>query len=182
MNVHSVNSLFLIFFLSLAAAACTTPGNADKSAKAPDTSLADGSQVSGAAYEVTLSDAEWKAKLTPNQYRVLRQGKTERSFSHASHDSKTKGVYRCAGCGHPLFHSDAKYDSGTGWPSFHSPASTASVRTRPDNTLFTKRTEVVCARCGGHLGHVFDDGPKPTGLRYCMNGVAMELEAEAAAE
>ncbi len=125
-------------------------------------------------FEVQLSEAEWKKRLTPQQFAVLRQEQTERAGSSPLDKEKRKGVYVCAGCGLPLYSSATKFESGTGWPSFWAPLKNA-VGTKADNTLFFKRTEVHCRRCGGHLGHVFDDGPKPTGLRYCMNGVAMKF-------
>ena len=128
------------------------------------------------AYEVTHTDAEWRKVLTPVQYRVLRQAGTERPFSSPLDKEKQTGVVSCAGCALPLFASSTKFDSGTGWPSFWQPMDKAVVE-ETDTTLFMKRVEVLCRRCGGHLGHVFDDGPKPTGLRYCMNGVAMNFKA-----
>ncbi|HWH18532.1 MAG TPA: peptide-methionine (R)-S-oxide reductase MsrB [Allosphingosinicella sp.] len=132
------------------------------------------SEAAERRYELMLSNAEWKKRLTPQQYAVLRGESTERAGSSPLNKEKRKGTYVCAGCGLPLFSSAAKYESGTGWPSFWKPLPNA-VGTRSDNTLFFRRTEVHCRRCGGHLGHVFDDGPKPTGLRYCMNGVAMRF-------
>jgi peptide-methionine (R)-S-oxide reductase len=127
---------------------------------------------------VRKTDAEWKEILTPEQYRVLRQKGTERPFSGEYSRSKEKGTYVCAGCGNPLYSSDTKFDSGTGWPSFWAPLREDSVATEEDRSLWMNRTEVLCKRCGGHLGHVFEDGPKPTGLRYCMNSAALKLEAE----
>ena len=123
-------------------------------------------------YPVTLSDAQWRAKLPPDAYRVLRQAATETPFTSPLNKEHRKGVFACRGCALPLFASTTKFDSGTGWPSFWAPLNGA-VGLSSDRTLGIVRTEVHCARCGGHLGHVFDDGPKPTGKRYCMNGVAM---------
>ncbi len=131
-------------------------------------------QAAPERFEVNLSDAEWRRRLTPQQYAVLRRAATERAGSSPLDREKRAGTFVCAGCALPLYASRAKYDSRTGWPSFTRPLPNA-VRTRPDNTLFFKRTEVHCRRCGGHLGHVFDDGPPPTGKRYCMNGLAMRF-------
>ncbi len=128
------------------------------------------------AYEVTRTEAEWQKLLTPGQYRVLRKAGTERPHTSPLDKEKRAGVFSCAGCGLPLFSSKTKFDSGTGWPSFWQPTENAVVEDT-DTTLFIKRTEVLCRRCGGHLGHVFNDGPPPTRLRYCMNGVAMNFTA-----
>ena len=124
------------------------------------------------SFEVTLSDAEWRERLTDMQFRVLREEGTERAFTSKLNDEKRAGVFHCAGCDLPLYSSETKYDSGTGWPSFWKPLANA-VGTKPDRKLFRTRTEVHCRRCGGHLGHVFDDGPKPTGKRHCLNGAAL---------
>lgn len=123
-------------------------------------------------FEFTLTDAEWRKRLSPAQYRVLRQAATERPYSSPLDKEKREGVFACAGCGLPLFSSRTKFDSRTGWPSFYAPLKDA-IRTRTDYAIGLPRTEVICRRCGGHLGHVFDDGPPPTGKRYCMNGLAM---------
>jgi peptide-methionine (R)-S-oxide reductase len=128
------------------------------------------------AERVQKTEQEWRAELTPEQYHVLREKGTERAFTGVYHATKEPGVYRCAGCGSELFRSDTKFESGTGWPSFYEPSSSAAVETERDWSLLVPRTEVHCASCGGHLGHVFTDGPRPTGLRYCINSCALELE------
>ncbi len=131
-----------------------------------------GAEAAPGRFPVRLTDQEWRRRLSAEAYAVLRRGKTERAGSSPLDREHRRGTFHCAGCGHPLYSSRAKYDSGTGWPSFYQPLPNA-IDTRPDDTLFMSRTEVHCARCGGHLGHVFNDGPPPTGLRYCMNGAAM---------
>lgn len=124
--------------------------------------------------KIAMSEQEWRSKLTPDQYYVTRQHGTERAFSHPYHQEKGAGMYRCVGCGAPLFSSETKYDSGTGWPSFYAPASEKAVSEHEDRAFFMRRTEVRCAKCEAHLGHVFPDGPEPTGTRYCINGVALQ--------
>jgi peptide-methionine (R)-S-oxide reductase len=126
----------------------------------------------------TLTDADWREKLTPIQYHVLREKGTERAFTGDIWDEHREGRYLCAGCGTELFGSDAKFESGTGWPSFHSPASSDAIATEVDRSMWMTRTEANCAVCGGHLGHVFDDGPRPTGLRYCINSASLTFEPE----
>jgi len=127
------------------------------------------------AFEVTLSDEEWRRRLTPEQYAVLRRHKTERAGTSPLNAEKRSGRFLCAGCDQPLFDAGTKFESGTGWPSFWQPLD-AAIATRTDRSLWMSRTEVHCRRCGGHLGHVFDDGPRPTGQRYCMNGLALKFE------
>jgi peptide-methionine (R)-S-oxide reductase len=126
--------------------------------------------------KIEKTDEQWRAELTPEQYEVLRRKGTERPWSGVLNDCKEPGVYRCAGCGSELFRSDEKFDSGSGWPSFFAPAADDAVDTEEDRSFFMKRTEVMCSACGGHLGHVFDDGPNPTGLRYCINSAALTHE------
>ncbi len=125
--------------------------------------------------KVAKTDAEWRAQLTPEQYHVTREHGTERPFTGPYLNEKRKGMYVCVSCGNPLFESDTKYDSGSGWPSFYAPASKAAVSEYDDDSMLMRRTEVRCAACEAHLGHVFNDGPKETGLRYCMNGCALKL-------
>ena len=130
------------------------------------------------ARKTVKSEGEWREKLTPQEYEILREKGTERAFSGEYWSTKDEGVYRCRGCGTPLFSSETKFDSGTGWPSFTAPVSGEHVETEADRSHFMTRTEVLCSACGGHLGHVFPDGPGPTGLRYCINSACLRLDRE----
>jgi peptide-methionine (R)-S-oxide reductase len=130
------------------------------------------------SFEISKTDKEWKDILSKEQYKVLREHGTERAFSGKYHDNKEKGKYLCAGCGNYLFVSETKFDSGTGWPSFYEPAEPNSIGTKADRSFFMVRTEVHCSKCGGHLGHVFKDGPVPTGLRYCINSVSLAFKPD----
>ncbi|MEM7416740.1 MAG: peptide-methionine (R)-S-oxide reductase MsrB [Gemmatimonadota bacterium] len=128
--------------------------------------------------KIEKSEAEWRAELNDMEYHVLRKKGTERAFTGKYHDDKREGTYRCRGCGEPLFSSETKYDSGTGWPSFYDVVDPENIAEETDRKFFMKRTEVLCSACGGHLGHVFPDGPQPTGLRYCINSAALELDED----
>ena len=144
---------------------------------APDAAAEEPREESMPSEKIEKTEQQWREELTPEQFHILREKGTERAFSGKYWDTKTEGTYACAGCGQPLYSSETKYKSGTGWPSFWKPISPDAIATRPDRSWFTTRTEVVCSRCGGHLGHVFDDGPEPTGKRHCLNSAALKLVA-----
>jgi peptide-methionine (R)-S-oxide reductase len=152
--------------------------NADQPESVPSMSKAETRGKTDQA-KIAMSEEEWRSKLTPEQFYVTRQHGTERAFSHPYYEEKDAGMYRCVCCGEPVFSSETKFDSGTGWPSFYAPANRDAVSEHDDRSFFMRRTEVRCAKCDAHLGHVFPDGPKPTGARYCINGVALRFDKDA---
>ncbi len=170
----------LVFFLMVSAChAASTPDPGVESVAATTVRAQDGGANGESAMsddKVVKSDAEWRAVLSPGTYRIMREQGTEPAFTGQYWDNHDKGIYVCAACGNPLFSSDQKFDSGTGWPSFTAPLKPGAVDEKKDSSHFMTRTEIVCHKCGGHLGHVFDDGPAPTGQRFCMNSAALKFE------
>ena len=175
MTLHAMSRRAFLATAALGAVACSAVACGTKSGGRDGVQPPAGTPAGG-QFPFALTDDEWRKRLNSAQYNVLRQAGTERPYTSSLNDEHRPGTFSCAGCGQRLFDGATKFDSGTGWPSFYQPLPKAVIE-QVDNSLFMTRTEVRCANCGGHLGHVFDDGPEPTGLRYCMNGVALSFEA-----